>query len=70
MASYLQVTKDLTSRFDFIEITHIPREANSKVDRISQFSSSIEKYSTFSVVILLHSSIDGSSVNPLEEGVT
>ena len=33
MASYIQVVKDLISRFDSFKINHIPRVANSKSDK-------------------------------------
>ena len=65
MAFYLQVAKDLTSRFDSFEITHFHEKpiglpgllrALTKI-QLAQWS-------------LLHLSIDGSLVNILEEGVT
>ena len=69
MASYLQITKDLISQFDTFEISHVSQEANSEVNRLARIVSGIDKDSTFPVVSLLYSSIDGSLVNTLEQGV-
>ena len=69
IVSYLQVVKDLISRFDSFKITHIPQAANLKVDKLVRIGSG-DRDPTYLVENLQYSSINGSSVNTIDETET
>ena len=64
------MVKDLVSCFDSFEIQHIPREVNVEANRLVRIGSEVEADPLCPVISLFHSSIDGTSVNTVDEGET
>ena len=70
MVTYLQLVKDLVSPFESFKVTHIPRVANSKVDRLAQIGYGIDHDLTCPVEVLQSSSISELSINSVNKGET
>ncbi|KAL5560578.1 hypothetical protein UlMin_036789 [Ulmus minor] len=70
LATYLQFAKDLVYCFESFQILHIPREANTEADRLARIGSGQEIDPLCPVVILSQSSLDGASINQVEEEET
>ena len=64
------MAKDLISRFESFEITHVPQAKNSKVDRLAQIRSGIDKDPKCPVETLISSSACESLVNNVNEEST
>ena len=70
LATYLQMAKDLAFYFESFQILHVPHEANIEADRLARIGSGQEIDLLCPVVILSHSSIDGASVDLVEDTKT
>ena len=67
MAVYLQAAKDWISSFESFKIMHIPKVDNSKVNRLAQIGSGINRDQRCPVEALLSSLVYESLVNSIEE---
>ncbi|KAL5576126.1 hypothetical protein UlMin_017825 [Ulmus minor] len=70
LATYLQFAKDLVYCFESFQILHVPREANIEADRLARIGSGQEIDPLCPVIMLSQSSLDGASVNLVEEEET
>ncbi|KAL5567548.1 hypothetical protein UlMin_024123 [Ulmus minor] len=68
--SKLVSAQSVISCFDSFEITHIPRAENSEADQLAQIGSGIDKNSELRVDILRSPSMDGTSINQVDEEPT